>query len=163
MKKILLLLALSAGLTVAGQAQKKPHAFGVHLGGSTIDLEYQYHFSKRNFLDVTAGLYRLSDGGALQAFYNWNLKEWKHWTPDFASWKVWGGAGAGIGCYSPSGDDSDLFLGPAGTVGFGFTLNSCPLTFGVDYRPMLCLKVTDGLKVDGHGFHNLGLTLTYRF
>ena len=46
--------------TLTASAQKTPHAIGAHFGGSTIDLEYQYHFSKRNFLDLTAGVFNLS-------------------------------------------------------------------------------------------------------
>ena len=72
MKKIILglLLALSAH---QAQAQSTPHALGVHFGGSTTDIEYQYHFSKRNFLDVTLGLFDFDKGFAAQGIYNWNL------------------------------------------------------------------------------------------
>lgn len=67
MKKLAFLLIMALG-TLTASAQKTPHAIGAHFGGSTIDLEYQYHFSKRNFLDLTAGVFNLSDGFALQAF-----------------------------------------------------------------------------------------------
>ncbi len=89
MKKfILMLMVVFAGLTA--NAQRTPHAFGAHFGGSTIDLEYQYHFSKKNFLDVTAGVFDLDDGFALQAVYNWNIKQWSNWTPRFGTLEVLG-------------------------------------------------------------------------
>lgn len=161
MKKVIFFLLILWGSLQAG-AQTTPHAIGVHLGGSTLDLEYQYHFSKKNFLDVTAGVFDLNDGFSLQAAYNWNLKQWSDWTPNFGTWKVWGGFGAGLGYYNETGEDG-LFFGPLGDVGFGFTLNKCPLTVGVDYRPMLALNTGDGFGIIGHGFYNLGLTVTYRF
>ncbi len=160
MKKIILglLLALSAH---QAQAQSTPHALGVHFGGSTTDVEYQYHFSKRNFLDVTLGLFDFDKGFAAQGIYNWNLHSWD-WTPGFAVWKCWGGYGAGLGCYSHH-DDHDLFVGPVGTLGFGFTLCDIPLTVGLDYRPMVAFNLGDSFKVIDSGFRNIGVTLTYRF
>lgn len=89
MKKLAFLLIMALG-TLTASAQKTPHAIGAHFGGSTIDLEYQYHFSKRNFLDLTAGVFNLSDGFALQGVYNWNIKQWPGWTPRFATWKTVG-------------------------------------------------------------------------
>lgn len=78
MKRYLFTLLLALG-ALSVQAQKTPHAIGAHFGGSTIDLEYQYHFSKKNFLDVTAGVFNLSDGFAFQGVYNWNIKQWPNW------------------------------------------------------------------------------------
>lgn len=161
MKKYLLTLFI-AFMGMTAYAQRTPHAIGAHFGGSTIDLEYQYHFSKRNFLDVTAGVFDLDDGFSLQGVYNWNIKQWGNWTPRFATWKFWGGLGAGIGFYD-CGHADGMFLGPVGTLGFGFTLKSIPLTFGVDYRPMVAFHFADDFDILDHGFRNIGVTLTYRF
>lgn len=161
MKKLLFaLLFVFAALTA--RAQSTPHAIGAHFGGSTIDLEYQYHFSNKNFIDVTAGIFNLDEGFALQGTYNWNIWQSKGWTPRFADWKFWGGFGAGIGVYDYDGC-SGLFLGPVGTLGFGFTLKVCPLTFGIDYRPMVAIQLGDDSGLNDRGFRNLGLTITYRF
>uniref|UniRef100_UPI0015B26E6B hypothetical protein n=1 Tax=Alloprevotella sp. TaxID=1872471 RepID=UPI0015B26E6B len=162
MKKFILSLMLALGAMGTVHAQKTPHAFGAHFGGSTIDLEYQYHFSKRNFLDLTAGLFNLSDGFAFQGIYNWNIKQWPNWTPRFATWKFWGGFGGGLGCYEDDDYDS-FFLGPVGTLGFGFQLKDVPLTFGVDYRPMVAFNFGDGDAIIDKGFRNIGVTLTYHF
>ena len=108
MKKFICLLILSLTTAVAN-AQHTPHAFGAHFGGSTIDLEYQYHFNKKNFLDVTAGLFDIDDGFVAQGIYNWNIRQWPRWTPRFATWKFWGGFGAGLGYYdADKGDDSQI-------------------------------------------------------
>ena len=162
MKKFICLLILSLTTAVA-KAKRTPHAFGAHFGGSTIDLEYQYHFNKKNFLDVTAGLFDIDDGFVAQGIYNWNIRQWPRWTPRFATWKFWGGFGAGLGYYDADKGDDSLFLGPVGTLGFGFTLKDIPLTFGIDYRPMICFQVGDDFDINDSGFKNIGVTLTYRF
>ena len=162
MKRYLFTLLLALG-ALSVQAQKTPHAIGAHFGGSTIDLEYQYHFSKKNFLDVTAGVFNLSDGFALQGVYNWNIRQWPNWKPRFATWKFWGGFGAGIGFYDYDDGEDGVFLGPVGTLGFGFTLKDVPLTFGLDYRPMVAINLGPGDALVDHGFRNIGVTLTYRF
>lgn len=162
MKKMLLTLLVSLTALAAG-AQRTPHAIGVHFGGSTLDLEYQYHFDNKNFLDVTAGIFDLDDGFCLQGVYDWNIKHWDNWTPNFGSWKFWGGFGAGVGYYNHDKGNDGLFLGPVGTLGFGFTLKEIPLTLGLDYRPMVAFVIGDKFDVLDAGFKNIGLTLTYRF
>ncbi len=164
MRKIVLVLMISL-CSLGVYSQKTPHAIGAHFGGSTIDLEYQYHFSNRNFLDATAGLFNLDEGFAAQVFYNWNIKQWSDWTPSFATWKFWGGFGGGLGIYDAEDKSGEFFLGPAATLGFGFTLRDIPLTFGLDYRPMVALRVGggDGSCIIDKGFRNIGITLTYRF
>lgn len=161
MKKILFTLFVCFA-SLSAQAQSTPHAIGIHFGGSTSDLEYQYHFNKKNFLDITAGLFNLDEGFALQGVYNWNIRQWPNWTPNFATWKFWGGFGAGVGFYDHQEHDG-MFLGPVGTLGFGFTLKDIPLTFGVDYRPMVAFNLGDDLDIIDRGFRNIGVTLTYRF
>lgn len=161
MKRIFL-MSLFALAAFAVHAQRTPHAVGVHFGGSTIDLEYQYHFSNKNFLDVTAGIFDLGDGFFAQAVYDWNIKEWADWTPNFATWKFWGGVGGGIGFYDHDHHDG-MLIGPVGTLGFGFTVKDFPLTVGLDYRPMVGMVVGDDFDIIDSGFKNIGLTLTYRF
>lgn len=161
-KKLLPALLLLFAGAPAAYSQSTPHAIGAHFGGSTIDLEYQYHFSKKNFLDATAGIFHLSDGFMLQGVYNWNIWQSQGWTPKFGDWKFWGGFGGGLGGYDYDGY-SGMLLGPVGTLGFGFTLKVCPLTVGVDYRPMIAFQLGDDSGINDIGFRNLGLTVTYRF
>lgn len=162
MKKILLTLIIAISFATNAGAQSTPHAVGVHFGGSTMDLEYQFHFNNKNFLDVTAGVFDLGDGFTAQGVYNWNIMQWPDWTPNFATWKFWGGAGVGIG-FIDTKHDSGLMLGPVGTIGFGFTVKDFPLTIGLDYRPMLAIAVGEDSGIIDSGFRNLGLTMTYRF
>lgn len=153
---VLLMTALTAS------AQRTKHALGAHFGGSTMDLEYQFHFNDRNFLDVTAGVFDLGDGLTAQVVYNWNIRQWSNWTPRFATWKLWGGVGGGLGLYD-HGKHDGMMLGPVGTLGFGFTPNDIPLTIGIDYRPMVAFVLGDNSGLINSGFRNVGLTLTYRF
>ena len=161
MKKYLLTLAFAC-VALFASAQRTRHAFGFHMGGSTIDLEYQYHYNNKNFLDVTAGVFDLDEGFLAQGVYNWNIQQWSDWTPKFGTWKFWGGVGAGLGFID--GDDNDgMMLGPVGTLGFGFTMKVIPLTVGIDYRPMVAFAVGDDSGLVNSGFRNIGLTMTYRF
>ena len=50
-----------------------------------------------------------------------------------------------------------------GELRFGFTLKDVPLTFGLDYRPMVAINLGPGDALVDHGFRNIGVTLTYRF
>ena len=159
-KYVLTLLITLAAMPLL--AQRTPHALGVHLGGSTLDIEYQYHFNKKNFVDVTLGVFGIDDGFLAQGTYNWNIKEFADWTPDFATWKVWAGAGVGIGGYDTH-DYSGLMLGPVGDLGFGFTINDVPITLGIDYRPMVAIALGTHSGLVDNGFFNLGFTATYRF
>lgn len=161
MKKFVLTLLVSLA-AMPLLAQRTPHALGVHLGGSTLDIEYQYHFNKKNFVDVTLGSFDVPHGFMIQGTYNWNLKDFEDWTPDFATWKVWAGAGVGIGGYDTH-DYSGLMLGPVGDLGFGFTINSVPITLGIDYRPMVAIALGTHSGLVDNGFFNLGITATYRF
>jgi len=157
MKKTLFTLLLSlVALTAA--AQKTPHAVGVHLGGTTMDLEYRFYFDKSSFLDATAGVFDFDDAFFAQVTYNHDIAKWEAWTPAFAVWKLWGGIGGGIGGY-----DGGVLFGPTAVLGFGFTPRRVPLTFGVDYRPALVFGTHDGVDVLTQGFRNVGITLTYRF
>ena len=159
-KYVLTLLITLAALPLF--AQRTPHALGVHLGGSTFDVEYQYHFNKKNFFDITVGAFDIKYGFMIQGTYNWTIKEFEDWTPDFATWKVWGGVGVGIGGYDTP-DRSGLVLGPTGDLGFGFTFNAVPITLGVDYRPMVAIALGSHSGLINKGFYNLGVTATYRF
>ena len=159
-KYVLTLLITLAAMPLF--AQRTPHALGVHLGGSTFDVEYQYHFNKKNFFDITVGAFDIKYGFMIQGTYNWTIKEFEDWTPDFATWKVWGGVGVGIGAYDTP-DRSGLVLGPTGDLGFGFPFNAVPITLGVDYRPMVAIALGSHSGLINKGFYNLGVTATYRF
>ena len=159
-KYVLTLLITLAAMPLL--AQRTPHALGVHLGGSTLDIEYQYHLNMKKFVYATVGSFYVPHVFMIQASYHWNLKEFEDWTPNFATWKVWAGAGVGIGGYDTD-DYSGLMLGPVGDLGFGFTINDVPITLGIDYRPMVAIALGTHSGLVDNGFFNLGFTATYRF
>ena len=162
MKNYLLTLFF-AGIALFAKAETTPHALGFHIGGSTIDLEYQYHLNQKNFLDFTVGVFDIDDGFLAQGIYNWNIQKWGNWTPSFATWKIWGGIGAGVGYIDADKHDDSMMLGPVGTIGFGFTMKAAPITMGIDYRPMVAIALGHHSGLVDHGFRNIGFTMTYRF
>ncbi len=161
MKKTIFSL-LFACIALTGWAQRTPHALGLHFGGATVDLEYQYHFSQRNFLDVTAGVFNFGDGFSASAIYNWNIREWSNWTPRGGTWKLWGGVGGAVGGLSNHDHEGFLF-GPTADLGFGITFKGAPVTLGLDYRPIIAIVVGNDSGIVTQGFWNFGLTATYRF
>ncbi len=161
MKKTITTLLLAA-TSIAGWAQRSPHALGLHFGATTADIEYQYHFSQKNFLDVNVGLFDLDEGFYASAIYNWNIRQWSNWTPQAGTWKLWGGVGAAAGGTTYR-DYDGAFFGPIGNIGFGITFKGAPFTLGVDYRPMIAIVVGKKSGILAPGFWNFGLTLTYRF
>ena len=161
MKKLVFAVILCLGVMTAS-AQKTPHALGVHLGGN-LEIEYQYHFGNRNFIDATVGVFGWSHGVYGSAIYDWNIKTWTDWTPNTMDWKLYGGVGASLG-YMSWKENKGFYLGAVGNIGFGFTLHSCPLTIAADLRP------TFGGVIGGEhsGFSsaniwNFGLSVVYRF
>ena len=159
-KKTLASLCL-AGAALTASAQDTPHAIGIHFGGATWDLEYQYHFSQKNFLDVTVGAFMYNEGFNASATYNWNIRQWDNWTPRL-SWRLWGGVGGQVGWTQWDKYDG-VYLGPSGQLGFGFTGKNVPFKLGVDYRPAFLLCIGNETGILTPGFYNLGMTLTYRF
>jgi hypothetical protein len=155
MKKFILAMVLCVA-SMGAFAQKTPHAVGLYLGGN-IDLAYQYHFNNKNFVDATLGCFSYN-GVAASATYNWNIQEWSDWTPNFGTWKLWGGVGAGLGAFHKA-----FILGPVGQLGFGFTLKAAPVTIGVNYRPMITFGFGGDKHFHANGFYNGGLSVVYRF
>lgn len=159
LKSVVAAIALASASLTAG-AQSTPHSFGLHFGGSTIDLEYQYHFSNKNFVDATAGAFMIDNGLDVTATYNWELDRFGDSPKVY--WKWWAGVGAGLGVTTY--DDYDgFYVGPAGNLGIGFTGKRVPFTFGVDYRPMFALATGDKTGLLTPLLWNFGLTLTYQF
>lgn len=161
MKKLFFVLFLGV-LPLMMKGQSTPHALGFHVGGSTIDLEYQYHYNKKNFLDLNLGVFDLSHGFYGSGIYNWNLVRWSDWTPELGVWKLYAGVGGAFG-YTTYRDYDGVFAGVVGTIGFGVTLKPAPLTFAVDYRPMIALALGNHSGILTPGFWNIGLSMTYRF
>ena len=150
MKKFL--LALVAVLVVSGAfAQDHKHSIGLRIGNGA-EVQYEHHFSSKNYLEANLGLYGFGSSVFANATYNWNCFDW-NWTPSAGRWFLSAGVGGSLGIW-----DRAFQLGVAGNVAFGIRFNA-PVTLSIDYRPTIFF-LHNGY---GAGFANIGLTCTYNF
>lgn len=148
MKK-LLLLAVAVVFATSAFAQDYKNSIGLRLGYGA-ELQYERHFSDKNYLEANLGLYGF-DVFDVNATYNWNLCEWD-WTPKAGKWFLSAGVGASVAMARQY-----FNVGVAGDVAFGIRFNK-PVTLSLDYRPTIFL-----LNNWGSGFAGVGLTCTYNF
>ena len=150
MKK-LLLLAVAVVFATSAFAQDYKNSIGLRLGYGA-ELQYERHFSDKNYLEANLGLYGF-DVFDVNATYNWNLCEWD-WTPKAGKWFLSAGAGASVAMAR------EYFnVGVAGDVAFGIHFSGAPITLAVDYRPTLFL-LNDSL---GSGFGSVALSCVFHF
>ena len=150
MKKIL--LAVVALLCVATvNAQDYKNAIGLRLGYGA-EVQYERHFSAKNYLEANVGLYGFGKEVNVNATYNWNCFEW-NWTPSVGKWFLSAGVGASV-AFAPK----YFNVGVAGDVAFGLRFNK-PVTLSLDYRPTIYFLH----NAWGHGFAGVALTCTYNF
>lgn len=150
MKK-LLLLAVTVILATSAFAQDYKNSIGLRLGNGA-EVQYERHFSEKNYLEVNAGLYGFGNSFFANATYNWNCFEWD-WTPSAGKWFLSAGVGGSFGAWEKA-----FQLGVAGDVAFGIRFNK-PVTLSLDYRPTIFFLH----NCWGQGFANVGLTCTYNF
>ena len=127
MKKLFLVLALTAGLTMALNAQDMSKAIGIR-GGWGAELSYQHPLSSSNRLEVDLGLNFLDGTNSLFAtgIYQWVWDLSQHLAPGF---KWYAGAGPVLGLHT-----SKFLVGAVGQVGIEYNFN-IPLQLSLDYRP----------------------------
>ena len=150
MKKILLLVVAVVFATSAF-AQDYKNSIGLRLGNGA-EVQYERHFSAKNYLEVNGGLYGFGNSFFGNATYNWNCCEWD-WTPNAGKWFLSAGVGASLGMWA-----KHFQVGVAGNVAFGIRFNK-PVTLSLDYRPTVFFLG----NAWGDGFANVGLTCTYNF
>lgn len=150
MKKILLLVVAVVFATSAF-AQDYKNSIGLRLGNGA-EVQYERHFSAKNYLEVNGGLYGFGNSFFGNATYNWNCCEWD-WTPNAGKWFLSAGVGASLGLWEKA-----FQVGVAGNVAFGIRFNK-PVTLSLDYRPTVFFLGNNW----GRGFANVGLTCTYNF
>lgn len=150
MKKILLLVVAVVFATSAF-AQDYKNSIGLRLGNGA-EVQYERHFSAKNYLEVNGGLYGFGNSFFGNATYNWNCCEWD-WTPNAGKWFLSAGVGASLGLWEKA-----FQVGVAGNVAFGIRFNK-PVTLSLDYRPTVFVLG----NAWGKGFANVGLTCTYNF
>lgn len=150
MKKFLLLVVAVVFASTAF-AQDYKNSIGLRLGNGA-EIQYERHFSAKNYLEVNAGLYGFGNSFFGNATYNWNCCEWD-WTPNAGKWFLSAGVGASLGLWEKA-----FQVGIAGDVAFGIRFNK-PVTLSLDYRPTVFFLGNNW----GRGFANVGLTCTYNF
>ncbi len=150
MKKFLLLVVAVVFASTAF-AQDYKNSIGLRLGNGA-EIQYERHFSAKNYLEVNAGLYGFGNSFFGNATYNWNCCEWD-WTPNAGKWFLSAGVGASLGLWEKA-----FQVGVAGDVAFGIRFNK-PVTLSLDYRPTVFFLGNNW----GRGFANVGLTCTYNF
>lgn len=150
MKKFLLLV-VAVVIASTAFAQDYKNSIGLRLGNGA-EIQYERHFSAKNYLEVNAGLYGFGKSFFGNATYNWNCCEWD-WTPNAGKWFLSAGVGASLGLWEEA-----FQVGVAGDVAFGIRFNK-PVTLSLDYRPTVFFLGNNW----GRGFANVGLTCTYNF
>lgn len=153
MKKIIIVLAMAFGLSIAAVAQ--PRAVGGRLGYG-IEASYQHSLGD-NFVEADLGLFTFRSLNAA-ATYNFMIAQ-PSWTPK-GEWGFYAGPGAGLGV-----DFGGAFnIGIGGQVGLEYKFDNIPLQLSVDYRPMFGLYAANGAA----GFYlpgiwNFGIGARYCF
>jgi hypothetical protein len=136
MKKMILTLALVAGMMSTLSAQSEKNAIGLRFGNGG-EITFQSTLSTTNRLELTLGLNSWDNnqgysGFGLTGIYQWvwNLDEL---APGF---KWYAGLGPQIGSWSGdhNSDYKGFALGIAGQVGIEYNFN-IPLQLSLDYRP----------------------------
>jgi len=158
MRKIVLLLAIVAGMFSAVNAQVDSKNIGLRFGGLSgygAELSYQHPLGSSNRLEADLGwnYYGLGlvgvyqwvwDLSALQTGFNW-----------------YAGVGGGLGLYDYGYNgitrNSSFNLGVAGQVGIEYNFN-IPLQLSLDYRPVFYFLGTGHFVSDG-----IALAVRYKF
>lgn len=155
MKKIILTLALVAGIISAVNAQVDGKAIGLRFGGSYsgnygAEISYQQALGSANRLelDLGANSWGLGVTGIYQ--WVWDLSA----LSDGFNW--YAGVGANAGLWNSNSGFSGITLGLAGQVGAEYNFN-IPLQLSLDYRPIIPL-------FNGHGYSDgIALGVRYKF
>ena len=126
MKKVFLLLALTAGLTTSLNAQNLSKAIGLRAGWGA-ELSYQHPVSTSNRIELDLGLNFLDGTHGIFAvgIYQW-VWDLSRLAPGF-NW--YAGAGPAVGLYT-----SSFAVGAVGQVGIEYKFK-IPLQVSLDYRP----------------------------
>ena len=145
MKKMILTLALVAGMVGAVNAQVDSKAIGVRLtyGG---EVSYQHPLSSSNRLEANLG-YGLGYGLGLSGAYQW-VWDLSALAEGF-NWYAGVGAGASVGDY--------FCLRALGQVGIEYNFN-IPLQISLDYRPSLYFT-----GYPGFGASDAAFSIRYKF
>ena len=151
MKKIILTLALFAGMISAANAQVDGKAIGLRFGAGT-EISYQHPMGDANRLELDLGYGSWSVLGVTGVY---------HWVKDLSSitdglnWYI--GPGVSLGYNSVW---SGLNVGIAGQIGAEYTFNF-PLQLSLDYRPTIYVFKPSGSPFGA--YDGVCLSARYKF
>jgi len=161
MKRVLFVIALIAGTTIASQAQSlvNPHAIGLRFGGNGDinggEISYQHGMGSANRLEVDLGFSGNDndDNLFIAGIYHWN------WNID-GGFNWYAGPGAAIGSHKHKHEEDHINIGLGGQIGIEYDFNkkNVPLLLSLDARPMWSFMGS------GHGLGwGSSLALRYTF
>lgn len=151
MKKIILTLALIAGMISAANAQVDGKAIGLRFGAGT-EISYQHPMGDANRLELDLGYGSWSVLGVTGVY---------HWVKDLSSvtdglnWYI--GPGVSLGYNSVW---SGLNIGVTGQIGAEYTFNF-PLQLSLDYRPTIYVIKPSGSPFGA--YDGICLSARYKF
>lgn len=141
MKKIIILTIVIFCTSYSVNAQVKPHAIGLRLGGNGdingVEVSFQKGFSELNRLELDLGFGGNSHHNRffLAGIYHW---DWN--ITEGLNWYVGPGAGIGYYSYDDTYDNSNDYLNLAigGQIGMEYDFNTLdvPILLSLDVRPM---------------------------
>lgn len=150
MKRIILLVAVVLGFSVAASAQSR--SLGIR-GGYGVELSYQHYMNGADFLEADLGMF--GTGLNVAGVYNFMIAQ-PAWTSR-GEWGFYAGPGAAIGLHS-----EHMSLAIAGQVGLEYTF-WFPLQLSIDMRPQIGYVFGQGFFEQGiYGFVPT-LGIRYRF
>lgn len=153
MKRVILLLAVVAGMSALANAQFSNHkTLGLHLGNVT-EVSYQHPLSESNRLECNLGISSWSNSftgiNALHQ-WGWGLSE----LANGINWYV----GAGLGIGSKSGAFGVALLGQVGIEYDFLEETDVPLQISLDYRPDFLIIPDAETR-----FEVVGIGIRYKF
>lgn len=162
MKKVLLVLTVCF---MAWSASAQSWGVGARIG-SGFQIDGQYVFSNKDYVEARFGAYWANAGGTVTAdfaaFYNWNICE-MNWTPSTGRWFFDAGCGLNVG-----GKGHYAYVGVAGTAKLGLEFNKVPVRLAVDWSPAFGPGIAYGGGYSSSSFNsralcNFGISCVYRF
>lgn len=168
MKRVILILALALGFTIAANAQD------IRIGGrlgSGLQIQGEYAYNSSSYIEGRFGMawYSLGDiykdptfTAEFTVLHNWNIFK-MDWTPSIGQWFFDAGAGLTIG-----GREHFVNLGVAGCAKLGLKFNKVPLRLAIDWTPALGPEILYSndwsySEFNNYGLANLGASVVFCF
>lgn len=151
------IISLAILIAAAAAATAQPKAAGLRIGGTGLDVTYQYYMAKDQFVEGNLGLdfgYNVNGhvGAKATAVYNfvWARPAWTN----TGSWALYAGPAVSLGFvddivpYDVGGVingyyDNGFMFAVGGQVGVEYNFDF-PLSLSLDLRPLFGMHINDG-------------------